>query len=167
MARTLRLAILIGVLAALVAGTGTVLAGPGLGGPGGKLVDTSLAGLPATFTGKLLAGVTGAGHPWDIKEGHARLDRDGHLDLHVDGLVLSHTEGGPPTEGTNPIPSGRAVVSCNGGVGDGNIVMSGVVTFSVPNGDAHVNQRLALPAQCLAPTIFFGSTTGAWFAVSG
>jgi hypothetical protein len=167
MARTLRLAILIGVLAALVIGTGTVLAGPGPGDPHGKLVDTSLAGLPASFVGKLLAGVTGAGHPWDIKDGHATLDRNGHLDLHVHGLVLSHTDGGPATEGTNPVPSGRAIVSCNGGVGEGNTVMSDVVPFSVPNGDAHVNQRLTLPSSCLAPTIFFGSASGAWFAVSG
>ncbi|HEX5450997.1 MAG TPA: hypothetical protein VFW86_01290 [Candidatus Limnocylindrales bacterium] len=161
MARSFRIAILVGVLATLVVGVGAVAARPGHG----RLVDTSLAGLPATFTGKLLAGVTGAGHPWDIQEGHARLDRDGQLELEVQGLVLSHTAAGvPPTEGTNPIPTGRAVVSCNGGA---DIVMSDIVNFSVPTGDAEVDQKLALPSQCLAPTVFFTSAGGAWFAVSG
>lgn len=167
MARTLRLAVLIGVLAALVIGTGTALAGPGgqggPGGPGGKLLDSGMAGLPPAFvnpagtTNKiLLAGVAGAGHAWAIRDGHAKLDRNGHLDLHVHGLVLT-------PEGTNPVTSGKAVVSCNGGA---DLISSSTVPFD-SKGDAHVNQVLALPAQCLAPTVFFTSAGGAWFAVSG
>ena len=164
MIRSFRLAILVGVVAALVVGTGTTLAGSN---GNQKLVDASMAGLPASLTGRSLAGVTGAGHPWDIGRGDAQLDTNGHLKVHVQGLVLSHTTAGvPPSEGTNPVPTGRAVVSCNGG-GAGNLVMSDIVPFSVPDGDAHVNQWVTLPSPCLAPVVFFASAGGAWFAVTG
>jgi hypothetical protein len=161
MIRSLRLAILVGMLGALVLGTGTVLAGPG---PGEKLIDSGMAGLPPAFvnpagtTNKiLLAGVAGAGHAWAIRDGHASLERDGHLDVHVHGLVLT-------PEGINPVTSGRAIVSCNGGA---DIVLSSVVSFNA-KGDAHVHETVSLPSQCLAPVIFFGNASGAsWFAVSG
>ena len=45
--------------------------------------------------------------------------------------------------------------------------MSAPVPFSVPGGDARVKEKLMLPSPCFAPTIFFGSTGGKWFAVSG
>jgi hypothetical protein len=154
MARTLRLAILTGVLAALVVGTGTVLADHG---SDSKLIQSGMAGLPSTFVGKPLAGVNGAGHAWAIDEGSAKLTSDGQLILNVEGLVLS-------PEGNNPVTSGRAIVSCNGGA---NIILSAPVPFDAA-GDAHVKAHLTLPSQCLAPTIFFGNGTGtAWFAVSG
>jgi hypothetical protein len=149
MLRSIRLALLIGLLAALVAGAGTVTAG------GSKIVDTQLAGLPTP--GLVLAGVRGAGHAWAIADGHAKLFTDGRLHVTVEGLVLT-------PEGINPVTSGRAVVSCNGGA---EILMSDPVPFSVPGGDATVDTTLSLPSPCLAPTIFFTSPGGAWFAVSG
>jgi hypothetical protein len=151
--RSLRLAILVGVLAALVVGTGTAFAGPG---GSHKILDTRLVGLAAP--GTVVAGVTGAGHAWAIDHGNAKLFSDGRVDLTVEGLVLT-------PEGTNPVANGRVVVSCNGG-GAGNIVQSGLVPFS-PDGDAHFNNWLTLPSPCLAPVIFFTSGGGAWFAVSG
>jgi hypothetical protein len=79
--------------------------------------------------------------------------------VNVEGLVLT-------PEGTNPVATGRAVVSCNGGATPADIVMSDVVPLSIPDGDAHVNQWLTLPSPCLNPVVFFASAGGAWFAVT-
>ena len=153
MARSFRLAVLTGLLAALVIGTGTVFARPG---DNNKLIDSSLTGLPQTFVNQFLDGVKGGGHAWTLQQGDAKLGRDGHIDLHVHGLVLF-------PEGNNPVTSGRAIVSCNGG---SDIVQSGTVPFDA-HGNAHVNQFVTLPRQCLAPVIFFTTASGAWLAVSG
>lgn len=170
MTRSIRIAVMVGLLAALVAGTSTVVAGDEShdreSAHSKEIIETRLVGIPSSFTNVFLAGVKGAGHAWAIKSGEATLRSDGRLDLKVRGLVLTHTTpGSPAPEGTNPILLGRAIVSCNGGT---DIVLSDTVNFSVPNGNAHVKQRLTLPSQCLAPTIFFGNAAGtSWFAVSG
>ena len=159
MARTLRIAVLIGVLAALVVGTGTVVADQGHGhGHNQKIIRTTLVGVPNPPV--TIAGVQGAGHAWAIDRGEATLRADGRLDLRVRGLVLT-------PEGTNPVATGVAIVSCNGGASPGDIVLSAPVPLSVPTGNARVREKLHLPSPCFAPTIFFGSVTGRWFAVSG
>ena len=153
MARSIRLAVAMALLAALVVGTGTVVADSGHG----KILDTRLVGLAEP--GTVVAGVPGAMHAWAIDRGNAKLYADGRVNLRVKGLVLT-------PEDTNPVANGRVVVSCNGG-GAGNVVQSGLVPLSVPDGDAHFNQWLTLPSPCLAPVIFFTSPGGSWFAVSG
>jgi len=154
MVRILRLAAATALLAALVVGSGTAVAGPD---HGRKIIDTRLVGIPVA--GQVLLGVTGGGRPWTIEKGKAKLFEDGFLDLDVRGLVLGP---GGANEGTNPIALGRAIVVCNGE----DKVMSDTVPFS-PAGDAKVKAQLALPSPCLAPVIFFGNAGGAWFAVSG
>ena len=161
MARTIRIAVMVGLLAALIAGTSTVVAhdSDGHSGHSREVIETRLVGLPQSFVNVFLAGVKGAGHAWAIKDGEAELRSDGRLDLKVRGLVLS-------PEGNNPADFGIAIVSCNGGLTAADIVKSTPVPFS-DAGNGRVKQTLTLPAQCLAPTIFFGSTGGSWFAVSG
>ena len=155
MARSLRFAIALALLAGLVLGTGTAFAAKG---GNHKVLDADLVGLAVPKT--VIAGVTGAGHAWAIEEGNAKLFSDGRVLVNVEGLVLT-------PEGTNPVPTGRAIVSCNGGATPADIVMSDVVPLSIPDGDAHVNQWLTLPSPCLNPVIFFTSNGGAWFATSG
>ena len=130
MARSLRFAIAPALLAGLVLGTGTALAAKG---GKHKVLRRGLVGLAVPRT--VIAGVTGAGHAWAIDEGKAKLFSDGRVLVNVEGLVLT-------PEGTNPVATGRAVVSCNGGATPADIVMSDVVPLSVPDGDAHVNQWL-------------------------
>ena len=154
MARSLRLAIATATLAGLVLGTGTAVAAPG---GSHKVLDANMIGLAVPRT--VIAGVTGAGHAWAIDEGNAKLFSDGRVLVNVEGLVLT-------PEGTNPVATGRAIVSCNGGATPADIVRSDVVPLSIPDGDAHVNQVLTLPSPCLDPVIFFTSTGGAWFAVT-
>ena len=154
MIRTLRLAVAFGLLAALVVGPGTAAA---QSGGRHKVLDAQLIGLATP--GTVVAGVTGAGHAWSIEEGNAKLFSDGRVLVNVEGLVLF-------PEGTQPAANVRVVVSCNGG-GTGNIVQSGLVPLSQPEGDMHFNDWLTLPSPCDSPVIFVTSQNGSWFATTG
>jgi hypothetical protein len=124
------------------------------GGP--KVLDAQMAGIPVA--GLALHGIPGGGVPWVIEEGRAKLFADGRLQVEVDGLVLA-------TNHTNPVPTGRAIVTCSSVA----VAHSGPVPFS-PTGDAVVDTRVDLPGTCLAPAVFFaGITAGGdrWFAVTG
>ena len=154
MFRRLRPAVLGAAIAAVLA-VGGVTADPGT-----NLLDASMTGIETN--GQVLLGVTGGGLPWVLDRGDARLFADGRVQVTVDHLVLA--AGG--AIGTNPIPTGRAIVVCNGGA---DVIMTDTVPFS-PEGDAHVSTTVDLPGTCLAPVVFFAGQTGAgprWFAVTG
>jgi hypothetical protein len=141
------------VAVALVAGTVTA-------DPGTKLLDASMTGIQVG--GQTLLGVKGGGLPWVLDRGDARLFADGRLQVSVRHLVLA----AGAAEGTNPIPTGRAIVACNGGA---DTVMTGLVPYS-PEGNATVDTTVSLPSPCLAPVVFFAGQTGngpLWFAVTG
>jgi hypothetical protein len=149
--RFLRLAISTIVLGALVLGSvsATIAGGP-------KVLDARMAGIPTA--GLALHGIAGGGIPWVIDEGRAKLFADGRLEVDVEGLVLA-------TNGTNPVPTGRAIVTCSSEV----VARSDAVPFSA-TGDAQVATRIDLPETCLAPAVFFAGITAngdRWFAVTG
>ncbi|HEX2625589.1 MAG TPA: hypothetical protein VHL56_01635 [Candidatus Limnocylindrales bacterium] len=148
MARLVRLGLALALIAVLaVASTASAAAG------GRKLLDSTMTGLP---TGSLvLDGVTGGGVPWSITDGHVQLFADGRLHVDVEGLVITAT-------GTNPVTTGKAVLAC----GDAPFSSTDVVPFS-STGDATIDTVIAVPAQCLAPAVFFTNATGRWFAVTG
>ncbi|HJP89919.1 MAG TPA: hypothetical protein VJ850_12860 [Candidatus Limnocylindrales bacterium] len=147
-ARVVRLGLaltLIGVLA--VASTTAAAAG------GPKVLDSTMTGLP---TGSLvLNGLTGGGVPWSITDGHVQLFKDGRLHVDVAGLVITAT-------GVNPVTSGKAVLTCS----NAPVAETGTVPFSGA-GDATIDTVITLPAQCLAPAVFFTNASGRWFAVTG
>ena len=156
MTRTIRIALLAGVLASLVmAGT------TGAANGNRKVLDATLAGTPASLAGQTFMGAVGGGLPWRLDGGRVKLWSDGRLVVSVEGLVFA----AGPNEGRNTVPTGRALVSCEGSV----VAMSDSVAFSA-DGDAEVEARVALPVSCLAPVVFFAGNTGAgprWFAVTG
>jgi hypothetical protein len=162
MARSLRLAFVLALLGGVVLGTGVVDAGRGRHEVHArKIIDVRLAGIPASAAGQTLFGVVGGGAPWSLVKGRAKLFSNGRLELDVKGLVLA--AGG--SIGTNPIPTGQAILSCGGTVA----AMSAAVPFST-KGDARVREKLTLPASCLGPVIFFAGITAngpRWFAISG
>lgn len=156
MSRSIRIAAALGLAGALVLG-GTVAATAG----GQKVLDASMAGLPASMTGQTFLGAKAGGLPWRLERGEAMLFADGRLQVQVTGLVLA----AGPKEGLNPVPTGRALVSCGGLV----VAESSIVPYSA-TGDAMVNERVDLPSGCIAPTVFFaGIVNGAplWFAATG
>jgi hypothetical protein len=146
---------LIGAAIAVALTAGSVVADPGT-----KVLDASMTGIPVA--GQTLLGVKGGGLPWMLDRGDAKLFADGRLEVSVRHLVLA--AGG--AAGTNPIPTGRAIVACNGGA---DTVMTDTVPFS-PEGNATVQATVNLPSPCLAPAVFFAGQTGngpLWFAVTG
>jgi hypothetical protein len=154
--RSLRIALLAGALTAALA-VGSTIASDGHR----KVLDATLAGIPTSMTNQTFMGAIGGGLPWRIASGEAKLSSDGRLTVEVEGLVLA----AGAKQGTNPVPTGRALVACGGMV----VAMSDSVPFS-PTGNAEVHARVSLPASCLAPVIFFaGDTAGGarWFAVTG
>jgi hypothetical protein len=134
----------------------------------------SMFGLHAPFIGSAgsIAGVPSAGLPWTIGSVQGDLDVNGELTIDVDGLVLANAPSVPPSlRGTNPVPFFSAVVSCTTAA-DGAISTANVTTADVPatmpGGDAHIDQKLALPHPCLAPIVMVTAPGGsAWFAVTG
>lgn len=150
MSRSIRIALSLTLLTALTVGVASnALAG------GRKVVDSTMTGLPVGSM--LLNGVTGGGVPWAIDEGRVQLFADGRLHVEVEGLVVAAT-------GINPVTTGgRAVVTCN----NAPVATTDVFPFSSPGGDSSIDTVVQLPAQCLAPAVFFTNAAGRWFAVTG
>jgi hypothetical protein len=148
--------------ALLGAAVATVLAvGVAVAGSGAPVLDASMAGIPASMTSQAFMGVQGGGLPWSLEHGDARLSQNGRLHVEVEGLVLA----AGPAAGTNPIPTGVAIVTC-GGI---PAATTGAVPYSNA-GDAEVDATVSLPSPCLAPAVFFAGVTGGgprWFAVTG
>ena len=98
MTRSVRVLVSLALLGVLAVGSVSATAA---GGP--KVLDARLVGIP---TGGLsLHGIAGGGVPWAIDSGKAKLFADGRLEVEVEGLLLLN--------GTNPIPNGRAIVTCS------------------------------------------------------
>jgi hypothetical protein len=110
----------------------------------------------------MFPGLQGGGVQWALDKGDARLFTDGRLQVEVQGLVFASG----PNAGRNTVPTGEAIVSCNGG---STLIASSAVPFST-DGDATVSEQIALPTTCLAPAVFFAGLTGngpRWFAATG
>lgn len=155
--RSVRLALGAMLIAAFAVGS---VASTSAGGP--KVLDARMVGIPTG--GLALHGVTGGGVPWKIDEGRAMLFADGRLHVEVLGLTLLN--------GTNPIPTGRALVTCaSATTGVSSVVASSEPVPFSPDGDAEVNLRIEMPTVCLAPAVFFAGINAAgqdrWFAVTG
>jgi hypothetical protein len=123
------------------------------------------------FVGTLhkIRGIPGAGKIWKIGSAKAELDTAGKLEITVTGLVLNDpTAGG--ANGTNPLPTFRAVLSCQSinSLGNPSVVNLRTGNFAAtPTGNAVIEQTLALHKPCFAPMVFVTTPTGAWLAVSG
>jgi len=106
-----------------------------------------------------------------IRAATGSLKSNGHLLVHVRGLVLAEEAPVPPAlQGTNPIPDFEAIVSCQSIGTDGSAVSANVATGQFAanaDGNADINATVSLPSPCIAPIVFVASPTGAWFAATG
>src|SRR5258708_21076590 len=93
--------------------------------------------------------VPGGGLPWMITAGTGSLKSDGHLLVHVRGLVLADQPPVPPAlRGTNPIPDFRAIVSCQSIGAAGTATITTVSTAQFPAstaGNSDINATVSLP----------------------
>jgi len=163
---------------ALPAGIAALLAVFGLAtaasaDPGTILKFDTMAPVTGPYVGASnpIRGVPGGGLPWMIESGRGSLDRDGHLKVRVEGLVLADRAPVPPAlRGTNPISMFKAIVSCQTIGADGSATVTNVSTATFPantEGDSNIRAMVQLPHPCIAPIIFVTSPGGAWFAATG
>lgn len=166
----------------LAVAMGAALAGlvPVLGAPGPVSADpgtitkfttmTTVTG-PYVGTASPVRSVPGGGLPWMITAATGSLKTDGHLLVHVRGLVLADQPPVPPAQqGTNPIPAFEAIVSCQTIGADGTATVTNVSTAQFPastDGNSDINATVSLPHPCIAPIVFVASPGGAWFAATG
>lgn len=142
-------------------------------GKGRSILDFDvMAPVSEPFTGptNAIRGVPGGGAPWEIDEAKGELRSDGRLEVRVEGLVLARRAPVPPErQGTNPVPSFKAIVSCltatNGTMATANV--STALVPASPSGDARIRTRIDVPRPCYAPIVFVTSPDGAWFSVTG
>ena len=149
---------------ALIVGLVVTATGAGSAGSASILQADTLAGVSGPYVGATnpIRDVNGGGIPWDIAKGKVELEADGSLEVEVEGLVLA-------TTGANPVPSFRAIVSCQTIV-DGAAAVRNVSTdpfLATTTGDSKIEATVSLPDPCFAPIVFVTSPTGSWFAVTG
>jgi hypothetical protein len=160
--------IVFGVLVGLL-GAASLAFGLGAGGQsrddgrGEKLLRSSLA--PSFPTDPRFHNVAPGGVPWVLARGEVRIKDDGELDLEVRGLVIP-----PPTRPNDPdgVLTVSASLFCGADANTTPAATSGQVPLS-RTGDAEIEERVALPASCLAPIVLVhpnGSLTR-YIAVSG
>jgi len=111
-----------------------------------------------------IGGIAPGGLPWVLDDGHATLTKRGRLEASVEGLLLGPGAPANLVGTTGPITQVFASVVC----ANGPVISTNAVTFS-KDGDAHINQQVALPAQCVGPVVLIRASLGSgpWLAASG
>jgi hypothetical protein len=161
--KTIRRTLFAAVIAALAAGLlGSQLSATAA--PAVVLKYDTMAPVTGPYVGSAnpIRGVNGGGKAWQLDSAMGLLERDGHLVVHVRGLVLVST-------GSNPIADFKAIVSCQT-ITDGSATVTNVASAAFPassSGDADLETQVALPSPCIAPIVFVTSPGGAWFAATG
>jgi hypothetical protein len=117
----------------------------------------TMAGVPEV--GFAIRGISGGGSPWVVDVANGKVGEDGRLQITVRGLVLA-------TSGENPSATFSGVVSCIDGFG-AEVNVSTAEVSTGPEGDADIDEMLALPKPCFAPMALVVGASGNWFAVSG
>ncbi len=104
-----------------------------------------LSTLIGSSPGQSVGGVPSAGAAWAVSKAHVTLNGGGHLQLAVHGLIL------PSTGDTGPVSQVSASLVC-GGSGGTVVATTAAVPLST-SGDAHIHEKITLPASCIAPVI--------------
>ena len=132
----------------------------------GELVSSNLVGRPTdpnlTVT---IRGVPPGAVAWQLNRGTTGLDANGRLTVKLEGLVITGTN--TNLDGTTgPVKAVVASLTCDGMTPA--IVSTDPVPLS-PEGDARIDQQVALPPVCLAPIVLVRANTssGPWIAASG
>jgi len=128
---------------------------------------------PFTLAANSIRGLPGDELPWVVKGGaKGFLNSDGHLSIHVHGLVFSDDPVVPPhLQGTNDETEFRAVLSCLTEDSAHNVVTSNITTHGFKasaSGDCTIDAQLVLPEPCISPMVFVtAGSEDKWFAVNG
>lgn len=111
-----------------------------------------------------IGGVAPGALPWVLEHGHVTLTNSGRLEASVDGLLFGPGAPANLVGTTGPITQVFASVVC----ANGPVISTSAVPFS-KDGDAHLHQQIALPAQCVGPIVLIRASLGSgpWIAASG
>jgi hypothetical protein len=120
---------------------GFLTAAPPMPNDDGGVLTTLIGSSP----GQSVGGVPSAGAAWAVSKAHVSLNGGGHLNLTVHGLIL------PSTGDTGPVSQVSASLVC-GGSGGTVVATTEAVPLST-SGDAHIQEKVTLPASCVAPVI--------------
>jgi len=112
-----------------------------------------------------ISGVPPGAVAWALSRGTTALDANGRLTVEVEGLVITGTN--TNLDGTTgPVKAIVVSLTCDGMTPP--IVSTDPAPLS-PEGDARIDQQVALPPVCLAPIVLVRANTssGPWIAASG
>lgn len=145
------------------------------GGNSTILEFNTMVGVPRPYTGvtNAIRGVPGGGLPWVIASSNGELNTNGNIEVNVKGLVLDPTDPVVISRGLggiNPVAQFKVIVSCLSKDSAGNpttVNVSSGLFAATREGDAQIEDHLALPKPCIAPVVFVASPGGAWFAATG
>lgn len=120
---------------------------------------------PFTNPANAIRNIPGDEDPWELDEARGFLTKDGHLKIHVEGLIFG--DGRPNDE-----PTFRGAVSCITEDEDaGTTPIMNVITEGFPAnaaGDSTIDAHITLPNPCVAPIVFvLAGSEDKWFAVTG
>ena len=120
---------------------GFLTAAPPMPNDDGGVLSTLIGSSP----GQSVGGVPSAGAAWAVSKAHVTLNGGGHLQLAVHGLILVSTGN------AGPVSEVSVSLVC-GGSGGTVVATTGAVPLST-SGDAHIHEKITLPASCIAPVI--------------
>ena len=101
-----------------------------------------------------IGGIAPGGFPWVLDTGQVTLTKSGRLEASVEGLLFGPGAPANLVGTTGPIKQVFASVVC----ANGPVISTSAVTFST-DGDAHINQQVALPAQCVGPIVLIRASS--------
>ena len=136
----------------------------GGGDHGGAVFAATLA--PSQTTDPAIHGVAPGGLPWVLDRGSVRIGSDGRFRADIRGLVI------PVAHGTFPAGTAQPVTTVSASLYCGVDTTAAATTSSVPisaDGDARIDETVALPATCLGPVVLVhpNGGAGAYIAASG
>ncbi|HEU5362707.1 MAG TPA: hypothetical protein VFU56_05150 [Gaiellaceae bacterium] len=114
-----------------------------------RIYSAALA--PSVPSDPAVHGVPAGGAPWVLDRGQVKLGADGHIKVELRGLVIPVAHGTFPAGTARPVTTVRASLFCAPDT-SGAAATTGSVPIS-EDGDARIDDRIALPSTCLAPTV--------------
>ena len=122
---------------------------------------------PCVKDGTKFGEVGSCGKVWKLGSGEAKLEADGKLKVEVKGLVLNDASTGESNGTPDGVTHVVATVICGGAIA----AMAERIPLSNPKGDAKIEAKLAIPAQCDKPVILlrevWEGNVGGWLAGTG
>lgn len=135
-------------------------------GPARPDLKSSLAPTVPT-TDPTIHGVVPGAVPWQLDRGSVRLGPDGRLRVEVKGLVIPVAHGTFPAGTARPVTTVSASLYCAP-----DSTAAAATTAAVPiseDGNATIDERIAVPATCFAPAVLVhpNGGAGAYIAATG